>query len=128
MRRKPEEIAKAADVFKALAHPQRLQIACLLIDGGELTQKSLIEETGVPQSTMARHLDQLRQAGLVTGRRQGQEVLLDVAGEVLSRMLDAMCDWFHELKGEELEAERADREPPADTPPAAKAAATGSAA
>lgn len=128
MRRKPEEIAKAADVFKALAHPQRLQIACLLIDGGELTQKRLIDETGLPQSTMARHLDQLRQAGLVTGRRQGQEVLLDVAGEVLSRMLDAMCDWFHELKGDEVGTERTESSAAAGTPSAARAAATGSAA
>jgi ArsR family transcriptional regulator, virulence genes transcriptional regulator len=100
MTRRPEEIAQAADVFKALAHPQRLQIACLLIDGGEQTQKQLIEATGLPQSTMARHLDQLRQAGLVQGRRQAQEVQLQVAGPVLSRMLDAMCDWFRQLREE----------------------------
>jgi len=122
MRRRPEEIAKAAAVFKALAHPQRLQLACLLVDGGELTQKRLVDDTGLPQSTVSRHLELLRQAGLVRGRRQAQEIQLSVAGAVLSRLLDAMCDWFQELEhAPAAAAEHAAAD--ASAPPAARRAA-----
>lgn len=91
---KPEDIRRASDIFKALSHPQRLKIACLLRDSGERTQKQLIEELRLPQSSVARYLDPLRQVGLVEGRRSGQEVFLRIKGELLGQMLGLMCDWF----------------------------------
>jgi DNA-binding transcriptional ArsR family regulator len=95
MRRKPEEIRRAATVFKALSHPKRLEIACILIDQGELTQKQLIEEMKLPQSTVSRYLEPLKQVGLVKAQRNAQEVRFSLTGEILNQMLDQMCDWFH---------------------------------
>jgi DNA-binding transcriptional ArsR family regulator len=103
--RKPTdaEIAKASEVFKALSHPLRLKVACLLRDEGDHTQKQLIEELDLPQSSVARYVDPLRQVGLVRGTRQGQEVLLTLEGDVLERMLTIMCDWFHEDENTETD-------------------------
>ena len=39
----PQDLKRAARVFKALSHPGRLQIACLLGSGRYSTQKDLIE-------------------------------------------------------------------------------------
>jgi len=101
MKRGTQEIKRASVVFKALSHPHRLRIACLLIDGGPMSQKQLVEELGLPQSTVARLLEPLRQTGLVVGLRQGPEVNLSVQGEVLSRLLDSMCAWFEEKAARE---------------------------
>jgi len=95
MKRGTQEIKRASVVFKALSHPQRLRIACLLIDGGPLSQKQLVEELGLPQSTVARLLEPLRRAGLVVGLRQGTEVRFSARPEVLAALLQTVCDWFH---------------------------------
>jgi DNA-binding transcriptional ArsR family regulator len=96
MRRSEEEIKSASKVFKALSHPKRLQIACLLVDQGTQSQKQLIEEMQIPQSTVSRHLEPLRRVGLVHAQRQAQEVHFSLNGNILNQLLDTMCDWFHE--------------------------------
>ncbi|MDP2361069.1 MAG: helix-turn-helix domain-containing protein [bacterium] len=95
MQRTVEEIRRAAEVFKALGHPQRLRIACQLMEGECPSQKHLVEELGLPQSSVARLLEPLRACGLVAGVRQGAELRLSAQGQVLARMLDAMCDLVH---------------------------------
>lgn len=101
MKRNNQEIRRASQVFKALAHPHRLRIACLLTDNGAMTQKQLVEELALPQSTVSRLLEPLRATGLVVALRQGTEVSLSVQGEMLSTMLDNMCDWFQEKAARE---------------------------
>lgn len=103
MTRGKHEIRRASLVFKSLAHPHRLRIACLLIDNGAMSQKQLVEEMALPQSTVARLLEPLRATGLVVALRQGQELSLSVQGEMLSHMLDSMCDWFKEKAAREAE-------------------------
>ena len=95
MRHDPADIRHAAKVFKALSHPDRLQIACRLAEGEPTTQKVLIEEMGLPQSTLARHLAPLRDLGLVEGRRQGPEVLLAVEDPLVRTLVQSVCVWLH---------------------------------
>jgi len=96
MERNPQDIRQAARVFKALSHPGRLEVACHLSQDGPQTQKQLVSAMGCPQSTMARHLGALRDLGLVIGERRGPEVLLKVSSEVISQIVQALCDWMHE--------------------------------
>jgi ArsR family transcriptional regulator len=96
----PKDVRRAADIFKALSHPSRLRIVCLLFDGLPKTQKELIQELGWPQSTVARHLAELRQAGLVTATRKGSEVLLEVGSPVAGQLMTAVCEWVHPETGE----------------------------
>jgi DNA-binding transcriptional ArsR family regulator len=88
------ELKAAAQVFKALAHPDRLRLTCLLAERADATQHELVEELGWPQSTVARHLGTLRERGLVTGHRSGSEVLLE-ATAMPRYLLDAVCEWMH---------------------------------
>ena len=70
-RKTPEQYAARARVAKALAHPTRL----LLLDalkGGEHCVGDLTELAGVDQSTVSKHLAVLRDAGLVSARKEGQ--------------------------------------------------------
>jgi DNA-binding transcriptional ArsR family regulator len=95
MRRSPEQIKRAAEVFKALSHPERLRVACILIDGGPQTQRDLIEEMDCPQSTVSRYLESLRNNDLIKTQRNANEIIFSINGDILSKMLDSMCEWMN---------------------------------
>ncbi|MEM1412299.1 MAG: metalloregulator ArsR/SmtB family transcription factor [Pseudomonadota bacterium] len=59
------------DLCRLLADPTRLGVITLLAEGDEACVCDLIDCLETPQSTMSRHLGQLRQAGLVVARREG---------------------------------------------------------
>lgn len=96
------DVRRAAGIFKVLSHPSRLTIVCHLLNMRNATQKELIDKTGWPQSTMARHIGQLRERGLVEATRDGTEVRLELAGDVTRNLMDAMCDWVHPETGEQF--------------------------
>ena len=62
---------KRAQIFKALGDETRLRIMGLLIDGKELCVCDIMAALDLPQSTVSRHLSNLRNVGLVNDRRQG---------------------------------------------------------
>ncbi len=65
-------------VLSALAEPTRLETMRLLIRQGELCACELTPSLNATQSRMSRHLQTLKQAGLVTDRRDAQRVLYRV--------------------------------------------------
>ena len=101
----PKDIRRAARIFKVLSHPDRLAIVCRLFKNPGVTQKALIEELGWPQSTMARHIGQLRDKGLIDASRQGTEIKLELAGDVTQNLMSAMCSWVHPETGEQFTEE-----------------------
>jgi ArsR family transcriptional regulator len=61
-------------LFKGLADPIRLRIVHLLVQKGELCVCHLTDTLELPQSTISRHLNTLKNAGLVEAERRGQWV------------------------------------------------------
>jgi len=78
-----------AQIFKALSDETRLRIMSLLIEGRELCVCDIMAVLKLPQSTVSRHLSYLRNAGLVSGRRQGVWMYyqVDLTGSVHSAPL-----------------------------------------
>lgn len=79
-------------LLKALADPTRLRILGLLL-GGEVCVCDIHESLGIPQPRASRHLATLRQAGLVTARRDGLWMhyrLADLPDPVLTGILQAV--------------------------------------
>ena len=60
-----------SELFRALADDTRLRALMLLQAEGELCVCELTTALAVSQPKMSRHLAHLREAGLVTGRRDG---------------------------------------------------------
>lgn len=60
--------------LSALAEPTRLEAMRLLADGSEHCVCELMRKLGATQSRMSRHMQVLRQAGLVVDRRDAQWV------------------------------------------------------
>lgn len=61
-------------LFKGLSDPVRLRIVHLLVQKGELCVCHLTDALALPQSTISRHLNTLKNAGLVAAERRGQWV------------------------------------------------------
>lgn len=61
-------------VLSALAEPTRLEAMRLLADGSEHCVCELMRKLGATQSRMSRHMQALRQVGLVVDRRDAQWV------------------------------------------------------
>jgi ArsR family transcriptional regulator len=82
-------------VLAALADPTRLSALRLLRDGRERCVCDLMQRLGASQSRMSRHMATLRQAGLVTDRRDAQWVryrLNPAMPPAVRRLLEAALD------------------------------------
>lgn len=72
-----------AQVFKALADETRLRILKLLLEvGEEVCVCELVAALGLPQYRVSRHLNVLKRAGLLAGRRSGTWVYYSPARDV----------------------------------------------
>jgi len=61
----------ADNLFSALSHPMRLRTLILLSQVGELCVCELTYTLDLSQPVISRHLAQLKQAGLLSSRKQG---------------------------------------------------------
>lgn len=77
--RKSELFEEFARVGKALANGKRLELLDLLSQG-ERSVETLAAAAGLGLSTASAHLQALRQAGLVSTRRDGNRIHYDLAG------------------------------------------------
>ena len=95
------EMLRAIGLFKVLSHPDRLRLACALGDGRTTTQTRLMKEFGWPQSTAARHITALRNAGIVAAERSGTEVHLRLGNPVALHRLETVCSFVHQPSADE---------------------------
>jgi DNA-binding transcriptional ArsR family regulator len=81
------EAAAAAERAKALGDPTRLTIAMALEAGGELCVCDLAWIVGRAQNLVSHHVRTLRNAGVVSSRRDGKMVMyrLTETGAALTR-------------------------------------------
>lgn len=78
-----------ARVGKALSHPNRLELLDYLAQG-ERSVESLASVSRLSIANTSQHLQQLRQAGLVTARKQGQRVFYSLTGDEVISLIDAL--------------------------------------
>jgi len=72
--------ARDASLFlKAMAHPNRLMILCILCEG-ERSVSELEQLLALRQPTVSQQLARLREDGLVKTRRQGKTIYYSLAG------------------------------------------------
>jgi DNA-binding transcriptional ArsR family regulator len=83
------------EAFKALADPTRREILALL-RRGEQTAGALAEEFDMTKPSMSHHFAVLREADLITSRREGQQIWYalntTVVQDVLAWAMDLLGD------------------------------------
>jgi ArsR family transcriptional regulator len=86
----PELLHIIAERFKAIGEPARLQILDTLRDG-ERTVTELVEETGLGQGNVSKHLQLLHTLGFVRRRKDGLHVYYAIADRSVFKLCDIMC-------------------------------------
>lgn len=101
-----------ADIFEAVADPTRRQLLESLLasnepgGAGELTVSELVEQTGLGQPTVSKHLKTLREVGLVAVREAGQKRFYSVTPEPLEEIEDWMINFLSlDFEGDEYETD-----------------------
>lgn len=90
---KEENIEKASKALKAMGHPLRLKILCVLGDN-ELPVMDIVSQVGTTQSNISQHIDILREKEIITSRRDGSKILCKVRDPQILNLLDAMQQTF----------------------------------
>jgi DNA-binding transcriptional ArsR family regulator len=85
-----DTIDAVADRFKVLAEPARLSILNALRDGPR-SVTTLIDETGLSQANLSKHLQLLYTHGFVQRRRSKSWVYYSLADPSVFTLCDIMC-------------------------------------
>ena len=85
-----ELTALVAERFKALSDPARVRLLGALRDG-ERSVGELVDETGLGQANVSKHLARLHQLGFVTRHRDGLHIYYGVADRDVLKLCDLMC-------------------------------------
>jgi DNA-binding transcriptional ArsR family regulator len=88
--------------FEAIAEPNRRRLLELL-RSGEKAAGDLVKATGLSQPGASKHLRQLREAGLVSVRAEGQKRLYRLQAEELAA-LDSWLEPFRQFWTDRLDA------------------------
>lgn len=83
----------AARMLKALAHPQRLQILCLLADA-ELSVSELESRCEASQSAVSQFLGRMKSEGWVASRKDGNYVYYRILDPKVKKLIQAMHKIF----------------------------------
>ena len=87
----PEVIQLVAQRFRALAEPARLQILNCMRHG-EMTVTGLVEQTGLAQANVSKHLQLLHTLGFVTRHKDGLFTYYTLADKSVFALCDIMCN------------------------------------
>ena len=86
----PELLELVAERFKALGEPARLAILNSL-RRGESTVSELVEDTGMGQANVSKHLQLLHTLRFVARRKEGLFVYYSLADDSVFQLCDVMC-------------------------------------
>lgn len=90
---KDDNIEKASKALKAMGHPLRLKILCVIGDQ-ELPVMDIVSQVGTTQSNISQHIDILREKEIITSRREGSKILCKVRDTQILNLMDAMQQTF----------------------------------
>jgi DNA-binding transcriptional ArsR family regulator len=87
------DVRLAADLMRSLSNPNRLMIACALVEG-EQSVSELEARLGIKQPILSQQLADLREAGVIQARRSSKSVFYSVADAKAGRLITALHQIF----------------------------------
>ena len=90
---KHEHIEMAARALKAIAHPLRLKILCIL-GSEEVCVQDIVEAVGTSQSNISQHLAILRDKGVLQTRKDANRVYYRVGDQRTLQLIVLMREVF----------------------------------
>jgi len=88
-----QDIELASRSLKAMSHPLRLKILCVL-DDDEVSVQDIVEHVGTSQSNISQHLAILRDKGILNSRKDANRVYYRVGDARTLRLIGMMREVF----------------------------------
>ena len=89
-----EQVEQASRAMKAMSHPLRLKILCVLGEK-EVSVQEIVERVGTSQSNISQHLAIMRDKGVLRTRKDANRVFYRVGDvrtlEVISLIREVFC-------------------------------------
>ena len=85
-----DDIHLASRSLKAMAHPLRLKILCILGGHTEVSVQDIVEQVGTSQSNISQHLSILRDKGILASRKDANKVYYRIAEPRILHLIGAM--------------------------------------
>ena len=89
-----EDIHLAARALKAMAHPLRLKVLCLLGGISELSVQDIVDQVGTSQSNISQHLSILRDKDILVARKDANKVYYRIGDPRIMTLIGALRDAF----------------------------------
>lgn len=86
-------VDEASAFLKKLSNPDRLLVACALVDG-EHSVRELEDLLGIRQPGLSQQLAELREAELIVGRKDGKQVFYSLADPRIEVFIATMHQLF----------------------------------
>ena len=90
---KDEDILQASLAMKAIAHPLRLKILCVLGDK-EVSVQDIVSDVGTSQSNISQHLAILRDKGVLATRKDANRVYYRIGDPRTIKLVGMMREVF----------------------------------
>ncbi|MBF0256048.1 MAG: winged helix-turn-helix transcriptional regulator [Gammaproteobacteria bacterium] len=87
------DIDRASRALKAMSHPLRLKILCVLGDR-EVSVQDIVESVGTSQSNISQHLAILREKGILASRKDANRVYYRVGDARTLQLIGMMKQVF----------------------------------
>lgn len=82
-----EDLIKYSEIFKALGHPARLQMALGMLNNDSCNVSDISEKLNMPQSTTSQHLAILKKANIISYTKKGVETCYYVENDYIKSIL-----------------------------------------
>ena len=80
--------------LKAMGHPLRLKILCILAVAEEVSVQDLVDQVGTSQSNISQHLSSLRDKRILTSRKDANKVYYRIGDPKILQLMGIMRDAF----------------------------------
>ena len=87
-----QKFNETAELLKTLAHPVRICIVKGLLEKGECNVSYMQSCLNTPQSTISQHIQKLKSAGIIEGRRNGLEIYYKVKDEKVAELIKVLLN------------------------------------
>ena len=84
------DIYVASRALKAMGHPLRLKILCILAGASEISVQDLVERVGTSQSNISQHLSILRDKGILDSRKDANKVFYRIGDDKILQLIGNM--------------------------------------
>ena len=83
-----EETIELSEILKAFGHPARLEIVKFLINSPTCICGDIVEFLPLSQSTVSKHLSELKKAGIIKGTISGNSICYCLDENTINKLKD----------------------------------------